>query len=184
MELLKRVDERVKWLVRDRFLCPFYCVEMSWRGSSFRWDEFKVGMNVFLRAIIVIAFSPLITPIMANNFEICFQLYVLWRMFFKFRHSIFFVTRFCNISKFIRKFIYISNYILLSADQIWISMSQIYIHFPRNLVFSMKSRLSIWILKFYSIQKLFHPPEFQMLPSMLLILVFFIKSTSQFFPKF
>lgn len=29
MELLKRVvDERVKWLVRDRFLCPFYCVNV------------------------------------------------------------------------------------------------------------------------------------------------------------
>lgn len=134
MELLKRVDERVKWLVRDRFLCPFYCVEMSWRGSSFRWDEFKVGMNVFLRAIIVIAFSPLITPIMANNFEICFQLvsncmhygecfsnfdirYSLWRVFVIFQNLfgnlfIFLIIFYCRPIKFEyqwAKYIFISH---------------------------------------------------------------------------
>lgn len=53
MELLKRVNERVKWLVRDPFLCPFYCVDVV--GMWFR-NEFKVGMNVFLCAIIVIVF--------------------------------------------------------------------------------------------------------------------------------
>lgn len=41
MELLKRVDERVKWLVRDRFLCPFYCV-MRCRGDRRRFVEMSL----------------------------------------------------------------------------------------------------------------------------------------------